>query len=183
MAGDGDGGNGNGPDEKDKEISRLRSEEKGLRAKLREAEDKADTAEKKLAKAVEDQDKAVNDARAAGAAEGKKESEKEHAAALASAEVRARAARHLADPDDAPKFLDLEALTEGGKVNTEKVDKALADLVEKKPYLAQTSSGKPAGKGDDGNGSHGNGDGGARKPAPATGDAKMDSLIRGQIKR
>jgi chromosome segregation ATPase len=185
--GGGGGGNGSGkgsePDDKDKEISRLNREAQGLRSKLRETESKLEDAEGKLTKASEDAKKASDDARAAGMAEGKKESEKEHAAALASAEVRARAARHLADPEDAPKFLDLDALVDNGKVNGEKVDKALAELVEKKPYLAIKAAGQ-SGSGDGGGQSNrGNGDGGARHSAPQSGDSKMDSLIRGQIKR
>lgn len=184
--GSGGSGGSNGktdPDDKDREIAKLTREAAGYRTQLRDAEKRAEDAEAKLSKAAEASKSAVEDAKAAGIAEGKKEATKEHAAALASAEVRARAARYLADPDDAPKFLDLDALVDDGKPNGEKVDKALAELVEKKPYLGI----KAAGKSDNGDGggqsSRGNGDGGARHTAPQTGDNKMDTLIRGQIKR
>lgn len=59
------------------------------------------------------------------------------------AEIRAAAAQKLADPQDALRFIDLSEFEVGsdGEVDAEAIAKAVADLIEKKPYLA-TQGGK-----------------------------------------
>lgn len=54
------------------------------------------------------------------------------------AEVRAIATGKLADPADALRLLDLTdfSVSDDGEVDQKKVEAAIADLVEKKPYLA-----------------------------------------------
>ncbi|MEW1754696.1 hypothetical protein [Streptomyces angustmyceticus] len=60
------------------------------------------------------------------------------AARIIRAEVKAAAAKRLADPGDAVKLLDLSAfeLNADGDVDTKAVTKALDDLLKEKPYLA-----------------------------------------------
>lgn len=54
------------------------------------------------------------------------------------AEVRAAAAGKLADPSDAPKFLDLDQFEVGedGDVDQDEIADAIDDLLKDKPYLA-----------------------------------------------
>lgn len=72
-------------------------------------------------------------------------------ARLIKAEVKAAAAGLLADPSDAPKFIDLSKLTVGedGEVDDKAIKKAIDNLLKDKPYLA----GKQP-WGDVGSGSH-----------------------------
>jgi hypothetical protein len=59
-------------------------------------------------------------------------------ARLIKAEVKAAAAGKLADPSDAPRFIDLTKLKVGadGEVDAKAVKKAIDDLLKDKPYLA-----------------------------------------------
>jgi hypothetical protein len=61
-------------------------------------------------------------------------------ARLVRAEVKAAAAGKLADPADAPKFIDLSAIKIGddGEPDAKQIKKALDDLLKEKPYLAAT---------------------------------------------
>lgn len=72
-------------------------------------------------------------------------------ARLIRAEVKAAAAGLLADPADAPKFIDLAKIKVGddGEPDAKAIKKALTDLLKDKPYLAGT---KPWG--DVGGGGH-----------------------------
>lgn len=54
------------------------------------------------------------------------------------AEIRAAAAQRLADPQDALRFIDLSEfeVDSDGNVDADAIATAIADLIEKKPYLA-----------------------------------------------
>lgn len=72
-------------------------------------------------------------------------------ARLVRAEVKAAAAGKLADPSDAPRFIDLAKIKIGddGEPDAKQVKKAIDDLLKERPYLAGT---KPWG--DVGGGGH-----------------------------
>lgn len=59
-------------------------------------------------------------------------------ARIVRAEVRAAAAGRLADPADALQFLDLSQfeVDDDGNVDTDEITDAIADLLQRKPYLA-----------------------------------------------
>lgn len=67
-------------------------------------------------------------------------------------EIKAAAAGKLADPADAYRFLDLEQFEVGedGEVDEDEIASAIADLVEKKPYLAATQGSRRKGSADGG---------------------------------
>jgi thioesterase domain-containing protein len=67
------------------------------------------------------------------------------------AEVRSLAKGRLVDPDDAPRFLDLKAFVDDdGNVDEAAITKAIDDLVEKKPHLAESDSRRFKGSADGG---------------------------------
>lgn len=120
------------------------------------AERKAARDEAATAKAERDALQAKLDGKEAEHAAAQKDRETE-AAALAKAngrilksEVKAAAKGVLADPQDAYKFLDLDAfeVDEDGNVDEDAIASALKDLVTKKPYLA--AQGSKFGDGDGG---------------------------------
>lgn len=76
-------------------------------------------------------------------------------------EIKAAAAGKLADPADAHRFLDLDQfeVTEDGDVDEDEIAAAIADLIEKKPYLAATQGKR---------GNKGSADGGFRQESKAT---------------
>lgn len=63
---------------------------------------------------------------------------------LLRSEIRAAAAGKLADPADALAFLDLSSfdVDDEGDVNQDQISAAIADLVEKRPYLAAAATAK-----------------------------------------
>lgn len=73
-------------------------------------------------------------------------------ARLIRAEVKAAAAGKLADPTDAPRFIDLTKIKVGddGEPDAKQIKKAIEDLVKEKPYLAANGQGW----GDVGGGGH-----------------------------
>ncbi|MDX2538590.1 hypothetical protein [Streptomyces scabiei] len=73
-------------------------------------------------------------------------------ARLIRAEVKAAAAGKLADPADAPKFIDLSKIKVGedGDPDAKQIKKAIEDLLKEKPYLAANGQGW----GDVGGGGH-----------------------------
>ncbi|MCF0087158.1 MULTISPECIES: hypothetical protein [unclassified Streptomyces] len=75
-------------------------------------------------------------------------------ARLIRAEVKAAAAGKLADPADAPKFIDLTKIKVGedGDPDAKQIKKAIEDLLKEKPYLA--ANGQGGGWGDVGGGQH-----------------------------
>ncbi|MBP5915869.1 hypothetical protein ACH3XX_42405 [Streptomyces scabiei] len=68
------------------------------------------------------------------------------------AEIRAAAAKKLADPRDALRFLDLEQfeVDDEGEVDVEEIADAIATLIKDKPYLAAQSRQRFQGTGDGG---------------------------------
>lgn len=68
------------------------------------------------------------------------------------AEIRAAAAKKLADPRDALRFLDLEQfeVDEEGEVDAEEIADAIETLIKSKPYLAAQSRQRFQGTGDGG---------------------------------
>lgn len=82
----------------------------------------------------------------------------------AKAEVRALAASTFADPSDAAAFLDLtDFVDDTGDIDSKGIEKALADLLKRKPHLGKESNPPSF-------------DGGARTTAGAPTD--MNALIR-----
>ncbi|MFE6426747.1 hypothetical protein ACFVOB_14915 [Streptomyces rochei] len=65
-------------------------------------------------------------------------------ARLVRAEVKAAAAGKLADPADAPKFIDLAKIKFGddGEPDAKQIKKAIEDLLKEKPYLAANGVGQ-----------------------------------------
>lgn len=83
---------------------------------------------------------------------------------VAKAEIRALAAAQFADPSDAAAFLNVDDLiSDDGDVDTKAVEKALADLLKRKPHLAKEQAPPSF-------------DGGAR--TTATPPTDMNALIR-----
>lgn len=68
------------------------------------------------------------------------------------AEIRAAAAKKLADPRDALRFLDLDQfeVNEDGEVDGEEIADAIEDLIKDKPYLAAATGRRFQGSGDGG---------------------------------
>lgn len=83
--------------------------------------------------------------------------------------IEAKAAKLFADPEDARTLLasKVEDFLDNGKVDTDAIEEALADLLKKKPHLAAQSGGRFAG----------GADGGARK-----GSGKPQQLTAQQVK-
>lgn len=67
---------------------------------------------------------------------------------LLRSEIRAAAAGKLADPHDALAHLDLSQfdVNDDGDVNEEQINAAIADLLERKPYLAPATVAQPGKK-------------------------------------
>lgn len=130
-----------------------------LRTKAEQFDQLADQSKTELEKAV---DRATRETEARIRAEVAK-----HAAErVARAEIAAAAAKTLADPADAALFIDLaDILDKDGELDRKALDKALAQLVKDKPYLAANGARQASGF-----------DVGARGPAPASTD--MNTLIR-----
>jgi hypothetical protein len=77
---------------------------------------------------------------------------------IVKAEIRAAAAKKLADPRDALRFLDLDQFEVGddGEIDADEIAEAIEDLIKSKPYLAAAPA-KPR--------FQGSGDGGAARKA------------------
>lgn len=130
--------------------------------RAKEAE-RASREQAKRLQAIEDRDKTE-----VQRASERAESAEKRAAAMAQrtvrAEVRALAAATFADPSDAAAFLDpSDFVDDDGDVDTKKVEKALADLLKRKPHLGKEAAPPSF-------------DGGARTTAGAPTD--MNALIR-----
>lgn len=163
-----------GDDDKDATIAQLRKDGAAMRVKLRETE--AHVAQLEAAQA--DQDKVIERARAEGSRETTERLRAEHGRAMAQAEIRAAAARQLADPEDAVRFVDLDPLIGAdGKIDRAGIKTALDDLIEKKPYLVQSTTPPPPVR------PSGGGDGGARPIGSADPDQPMNEMIRKAVKR
>jgi hypothetical protein len=170
-------------DEKDQQITRLNNDLAEMRKKLRTAETRAAQAEA----AGGDHEAAISAAKEEGAREARAALALEHNKTLATVELRALAARRLIDPDDAPRFIDMATVIgTDGKFNPEAAGKALDDLVEKKPYVAQGQTpppGSPPAPKGNGNRPAGSADQGPRPLGSTDPDAPMNSAIRAAANR
>lgn len=147
----------------------------GLQNALKAERKRWEKAERELAELrrsqMSESEKAVAEAKAAG----RQEAMAEVSGRLLAAEVRAAAAGKLADPADAVRLLDFDALdlvNDDGTVKPKEVESAIDDLIKAKPYLAPSSAAPsptrpPQGARDGGQG----------------GDQKPDDFLRSVVKR
>lgn len=148
---DDDGGDDDGQDDADPDGADQLGD-KGKRAlasmkgKWRKERDQRKELERQLAakKNGGDGDDAVAKATAAATAKANTR--------IIKAEIRAAAAKKLADPRDALRFLDLEQfeVDEEGEVDAEEIADAIDDLIKSKPYLAAQGRQRFQGTGDGG---------------------------------
>lgn len=114
-----------------------------MKAKWKAAEKKAADALAELSKVGKTPDEqAIEDAKRAATAEAIAKAN----ARILKSEIRAQATGKLADPADALVHLDLSDFTvaEDGTVNQDEVSTAIADLLQRKPYLgAAKAAAKP----------------------------------------
>lgn len=163
-------------EDREKALTEAKREAGTLRRRLAEAE-------AALSAAADAHAKELADTRKAAADEVRAALRAEHAQQLAQAEVRVAAAKRLADPEDADKFLELADLVKDGQVDKAAVGKAIDQLLERKPYLAAqvaNGAGKP-GSGDKAPPAPrvtGDGDQGPRPNATAQPNAAMNDMIR-----
>jgi hypothetical protein len=174
-------------EDKDKVIADLQRDLGSMRKRATDAEAKS-------ARLEADTSKEFERGKAEGAASATATLRTEHAREMATAEVRAAAARVLADPDDAPRFLDMaKVLDATGAIDRAAIDAQLGELVEKKPYLrAAAEPPTPGGTPPPGGTGpppppptpRGDGDGGPRG-APGRGDtdSRMNDVIRNVLAR
>lgn len=129
-----------------------------FKKRAREAEKLAKEQAEKLAKIEEanktEQEKAIDRARKEAAEEVRSESDKELRAERLNSAIARHAAKDFADVDDAIRLLDADdVFDEDGKVDSEKLGKALTGLLEQKPHLKAVPNrplgGSDAGKGSD----------------------------------
>lgn len=147
-----------------------------LRKEAKDAERRAAAAERKAAEleraGLSEQDRKVAEARE----EARREALGEVNARLVAAEVRARAAGKLANPELAAKLLDLSTFTpdDGGDIDGDAITAAIDELVKAEPYLAASpaTGGGSGGQGSTSAGTNGkpggNIAGGARGDTPTT---------------
>lgn len=118
-----------------KALARMKEKLKAERSRRREAEQRAnkDNGEDAVAKAT---------AAATAAANTR----------ILKAEIRAAAAKKLADPRDALRFLDLDQfeVDADGDVDAEEIADAIEELIKNKPYLAAATGRRFQGSGDGG---------------------------------
>ncbi|MGW6008668.1 hypothetical protein [Streptomyces sp. NPDC055210] len=162
-SGSGDGGDGKGGDDGLGEGGKkaLQAERDARKA----AEDRVKELEGKLSRKPTKQDDGKGDAGKGGDGKGdppldaealkkevRAEIDADTNARLIRAEVKAAAAKRLADPADAPKFIDLAKIKIGddGDPDAKQIKKAIDDLLKEKPYLAANGQGW----GDVGGGGH-----------------------------
>lgn len=144
-AGDGDGGQDwkSYARKHERAAKAARKELDELRAKLKEQEDASKS----------DQEKALEQARREAGEAARSEVTKELRSERLTAAFARLAAAKVADVDDALKLLDVDEDTvfdDEGKVQTDALKDALADLLERKPYLKAQAPGpgeNDAGKG------------------------------------
>lgn len=126
------------PETARKEIEKLRKESAGYRTKAKELEPLA-----RKAKELEDAQKSEQErlTEQLTAAESRIKAVQQRAVR---SEVRALAAAQFADPDDAHAFLALDSyVTDDGDVDTETIQRDLADLLKRKPHLARPADNSP----------------------------------------
>lgn len=85
-------------------------------------------------------------------AEATKEATAKANTRIVRAEIRAAAAGKLADPTDAPLYLDVAQfdVDDEGNVDSDEIAEAITDLIARKPHLASTATGRFQGSADQG---------------------------------
>jgi hypothetical protein len=163
------------PDAARKEIEKLRREAAKYRTKAGELEPLA-----RKAKELEDAQKSEQErlTEQLTAAQDRINSVQQRAVR---SEVRALAAAEFADPDDAHAFLDLGAFVgDDGDIDTDGINRELADLLKRKPHLAKPADTSPrAPRADRTQGSSGNGNRTPNDPAAVFADFMKQGLARG----
>ena len=165
-SGDGDGDDGDSDDKKlgpagEKALAAIKAEKKAERTRRIAVE--KELRELKAGKKPADDD----------ATKRAEEAVSKANARVLKSEVRAAAAGVLADPSDAPRFLDLDQFEVGedGDVDQAAIADAIKELVEEKPYLAaQGGKKKPPPKPDSRQG----GGGGKKMSGKDLGKAEAD---------
>ncbi|QFR00725.1 hypothetical protein F9278_36210 [Streptomyces phaeolivaceus] len=149
-AGDQDGQDDADPDGADQLGDKGKRALASMKGKWRSERDKRRDLERQLAGKGNSGDDAVAKATAAATAKAN--------ARILKAEIRAAAAKKLADPRDALRFLDLGQfeVDDEGEVDAEEIADAIETLIKDKPYLAAATA-KPR--------FQGSGDGGAARKA------------------
>lgn len=139
----GDGGDGDDPDDQDpdpegadqlgdagkKALDRMKAERREARRKVRELEEQV----ARLTAQIEGRSEEHEREQAA-----RREAEQRVYRRLVKAEIKAAAAGKLHDPADAYLHLDVDSfeVDDDGEVDADAIAAAIADLIEKKPYLA-----------------------------------------------
>jgi len=158
-----------------KAINKKNAEAKALRERLKELEPLA-----RKAKELEDAQKSEQErlAEQLTAAESRIKAVQQRAVR---SEVRALAAAQFADPDDAHAFLALDSyITDDGDVDTETIQRDLADLLKRKPHLARPADNSPRRPAPDRTqGSSGNGNRSTSDPG-AIFAGLMDQALKGR---
>lgn len=129
-----------------------------FKKRAREAEKLAKEQAERLAKIEEanktDQERAIDKARKEAAEEVRSEADKELRTERLNSAIARHAAKDFADVDDAIRLLDADdVFDDDGRVDSEKLGKALTGLLEAKPHLKAVPNrplgGSDAGKGSD----------------------------------
>lgn len=139
--------------------ARSRQHERAAKAERKRAEELASKLEEFESASKTEQEKAIDQARKEAAEEARKELLGEVRSERLQAQVAKAAAGRFADVDDAIRLLDAdesEIFDEDGGVDPDALNRALGDLLEKKPHLGATpNGGKPVGDADAGKGEGG----------------------------
>lgn len=132
-------------------VERANTEAARFRHDLRETQQARQAVEERLQTLEREheteQERVVREAEERGRSEGKAEVDRitaDFERRLATMAIKAKAADRFADADDAVRLLPLDDLLAESDEQTRdrKVDKALADLLEQKPYLGRDSNGR-----------------------------------------
>jgi hypothetical protein len=114
-------------------FDKKKQENVSLRTRATTAEQRAEAAEKALeqlqAKSMTETEKLIETAKR----EATEEVDARYQVLLKTERLRARSAGKVNDPDDAIRLLDIDSLSLDDE---EAMDKAIADLIKQKPYLA-----------------------------------------------
>ncbi len=133
-------------------IERANTEAARFRHELRTSQEQAEQANARLTRLEREheseQERVIREAEERGHASAQGEIDKLRASyerQLATLAIKARAADRFADPDDAIRLLPLDELLAEPDERTrdQRIDKALADLLEAKPYLARDQARRP----------------------------------------
>lgn len=156
-------------------IRKANSEAKSLRERLKELEPLA-----QRAKELEDAQKSEQQRLTEQLQQAEERIKSVQQRAVRS-EVRALAAAQFADPDDAHAFLALDSyVTDDGDVDTEAIQRDLADLLKRKPHLGRQVDNSPRRPAPDRTqGSSGNGNRSSSDPG-AIFAGLMDQALKGR---